>query len=136
MALYREFILRSPGVWSAAVAFIKANAAACAEKGEPLRLIITAEERRRNVEQNKKLHAMLKEIAENAWWDGKQYPMEFWKEYYRRRFLLKDEFETPKGEIIQTYWSTADLSVKRFSEFIDRIHVEAAQDFDIEWNFP
>lgn len=135
MALYREFTLRSPSVWPTVVAFVKANAKACAEKGEPLRLIITAEERRRNVEQNKKLHAMLKEIAENAWWDGKQYPAEFWKEYYRRRFLLKDEYETPDGLIVQTYWSTADLSVKRFSEFIESIHSEAARDFGIDWNF-
>ena len=133
MTLYREFTLRAPAVWNSVLAFIKANAAACAEKGEPLRLIVTTSERKRNVEQNKKLHAMLKDIAENAWWDGKQYPMEFWKEYYRRRFLLKDEFETPDGEIVHTYWSTADLSVKRFSEFIESIHAEAARDFGIEW---
>ena len=132
--LYREFTLKSPGIWPTVLAFIKSNAAACAERGEPLRLIVTVDERRRNVEQNKKLHAMLKEIAENAWWEGRQYPMEFWKEYYRRRFLLKDEFQTPEGEIVQTYWSTSDLSVKKFSEFIESIHMEAARDFGIDWN--
>lgn len=132
-ALYREFTLRNGGVWNAVVAFIKANAPTFADKGEPLRLIVTAEERQRNGPQNRKLHAMLTEMADNAWWNGKQYPMEFWKEYYRRRFLLKDEYETPSGEIIQVYWSTADLSVKQFSDLIEKIHVEGANEFGIEW---
>lgn len=134
-ALYREFTLRNVGVWSAVVAFIRANAPSFADKGEPLRVIVTAEERQRNGPQNRKLHAMLTEMSDNAWWNGKQYPMEFWKEYYRRRFLLKDEYETPTGEIIQVYWSTADLSVKQFSDLIEKIHVEGANEFGIEWQF-
>jgi hypothetical protein len=133
--LYREFTLRNGGVWSALVAFVRANAPTFADKGEPLRVIVTAEEKQRNAAQNRKLHAMLTEIANNAWWNGKQYPMEFWKEYYRRRFLLKDEYETPDGEIIQVYWSTADLSVKQFSELIENIHAEGANEFGIEWQF-
>lgn len=134
-ALYREFTLRNGGAWNAVVAFIKANAPVFADKGEPLRLIVTAEEKQRNAAQNRKLHAMLAEIGDNAWWGGKQYPMEFWKEYYRRRFLLKDEYETPEGEIVHVYWSTADLSVKQFSELIEKIHAEAADEFGIDWQF-
>jgi hypothetical protein len=133
-ALYKEFVLRGPSVWAGFVALVKANAKSFADKGEPLRLIVTSQERRRNTEQNAKLHAMLKEIADNAWWGGRQYPMEFWKEYYRRRFLLKDEYTSPDGEIVQTYWSTAALSVKKFSELIENIHMEAARDFGIDWN--
>ncbi|WP_165487636.1 recombination protein NinB [Burkholderia vietnamiensis] len=134
-ALYREFTLRDGGIWTHVVAFIRANAQAFAERGEPLRIIVTAEEKQRNAAQNRKLHAMLSEIADNAWWNGQQYPMEFWKEYYRRRFLLKDEYTTPDGEIIQVYWSTAELSVGAFSELIQKIYVEAASDFGIEWQF-
>jgi hypothetical protein len=52
-ALYREFTLKNGGVWNAVVAFIKANAPSFADKGEPLRLIVTAEERQRNVQQNR-----------------------------------------------------------------------------------
>ena len=134
-ALYREFTLRNGGMWSNVVAFVRANAKIFADRGEPLRVIVTAEERTRNHAQNRKLHAMLTEIADNAWWAGKQYPMEFWKEYYRCRFLLKDEYPTPDGEIVQVYWSTADLSVKHFSDFIEQIHMEATRDFGIEWRF-
>lgn len=134
-ALYREFTLHDGGIWAHVVAFVRANAQAFAERGEPLRVIVTAEEKQRNAAQNRKLHAMLSEIAESAWWDGKQYPMEFWKEYYRRRFLLKDEYTTPDGEIIQVYWSTAELSVGAFSDLIQKIYMEAASDFGIEWQF-
>lgn len=135
VALYREFTLRNGGIWSNVVAFVRANAKVFADRGEPLRVIVTAEEKQRNAAQNRKLHAMLSEIANSAWWNGRQYPMEFWKEYYRRRFLLKDEYTTPDGEIIQVYWSTAELSVGAFSELIQKIYVEAASDFGIEWQF-
>ncbi|WP_186056519.1 recombination protein NinB [Burkholderia gladioli] len=134
-ALYREFVIRNGSIWSNVVAFVRANAKVFADRGEPLRVIVTAEERQRNAAQNRKLHAMLSEIANSAWWNGQQYPMEFWKEYYRRRFLLKDEYTTPDGEIIQVYWSTADLSVGAFSDLIQKIYVEAASDFGIEWQF-
>lgn len=134
-ALYKEFTLRNGSVWNLLVAFVKANAPGCADKGQPLRVIVTEEGAQRNSAQNRKLHAMLTEIGDNAWWGGRKYPMEFWKEYYRQRFLLKDEYETPDGEIIQVYWSTADLSVKQFSELIEKIHAEAADEFGIDWQF-
>ncbi|VVD90962.1 hypothetical protein PCO31110_01617 [Pandoraea communis] len=133
-ALYREFRLDRRGVLPNLIAFVKANALACFERGEPIRLIVTTDEKKRNVQQNKKLHAMLQEIADNAWWNGRQYPMEFWKEYYRRRFLLKDEYQLDDGGIIHVYWSTADLSVGHFGELIERIQMEAAHDFGIDWN--
>ncbi|WAL81335.1 recombination protein NinB [Pandoraea sp. XJJ-1] len=133
-ALYREFCVDRRGVLPSIVAFVKANALACFERGEPIRLIVTSDEKKRNSQQNRKLHAMLQEIADNAWWNGRQYPMEFWKEYYRRRFLLKDEYVIDGGEIIQVYWSTADMSVGHFAELIQRIEVEAARDFGIDWN--
>ena len=47
---YREFVLHNGAVWMAAVAFVKAHAKTFAAKGEPLRLIVTARERKRNAE--------------------------------------------------------------------------------------
>ena len=55
-AIYREFPLRSPSAWQALVAFVKANAAACLEKGKPLRLIVTQDEKKRTLEQNRFFH--------------------------------------------------------------------------------
>lgn len=133
--MYREFTLRSPAAWQAVVAFVKSNAKACNDAGKPIRLIVTTEEERRSNEQNRYLHGpVLDAITANAWWNGKQYPKEFWKEYFRRRYLLKDEYQTPDGEIVNVYWSTADLSASRFTEFIEQVKSEAAAEWGIEFH--
>lgn len=133
-ALYREFTLRTPNVWTAFVAFIKANASACIERGKPLRVIVTEEEKKRSLEQNRFFHGpVLDAITEQAWWEGRQFPKEFWKEYFRKRYLLKDEFTTPDGEIVQVYWSTADLNVAQMTEFLEKVQAEAASEWGVQF---
>ena len=135
-ALYREFPLRTPSGWNALVAFVKANAAACLEDGKPLRLVVTQDEKRRTLEQNRFFHGpVLDAITAQAWWQGRQYPKEFWKEYFRRRYLLKGEYTTPDGEIIQVYWSTADLNVGQMTAFLEQVQAEAASEWGVEWPF-
>lgn len=132
-ALYREFPLRSPAIWPTLVAFIKSNAQCFADKGQPLRVIVTADEKSRNSQQNRFFHGpVLDAITQQAWIGGKQYPKEFWKEYFRRRFLLKDEYEI-NGEIINVYWSTADkgFSVGMMADFLNKLMAEAATDFGV-----
>jgi hypothetical protein len=131
-ALYREFPLRTAAVWPAVVAFIKANAQSFAEKGECLRIIITSDEKKRTLEQNRFFHGpVLDAITAQAWWNGKQYPKEFWKEYFRKLYLLKSEYETPDGEIVQVYWSTADLSVGDMSAFLNKVQADAGNDWGV-----
>lgn len=132
MMLYREFPLKSPSVWQALTAFVKANWLAVKERGGCLRVIVTEDEKRRTNEQNRFFHGpVLDTIAAQAWWGGRQYPKEFWKEYLRRLFLLKDEYITPDGEIIQVYWSTADLNAGQFSEFLQKTQAEAASEWGV-----
>lgn len=133
-ALYREFPIRSASSWSALVAFVKANFQAIASRGGVLRVIVTEDEKKRTNEQNRFFHGpVLDAITLHAWWDGKQFPKEFWKEYFRRRYLLKDEYTAPTGEIIQVYWSTADLNVGQMTEFLDKVQVEAASEWGVEF---
>lgn len=133
-ALYREFPLRSPATWSALAAFVKANYQAVMNRGGTLRVIVTEEERQRTKEQNRFFHGpVLDAITGQAWWNGRQYPKEFWKEYFRRRYLLKDEYETPDGEVIQIYWSTADLNVGQMTEFLNKVQSEAAGEWGVEF---
>lgn len=134
-SIYREFILRGPSIWQALVAFVRANAKACNERGRPLRVIITEEEKKRTLEQNRFFHGpVLDAITQQAWWEGRQYPKEFWKEYFRRRYLLKDEYQTPDGEIVQVYWSTADLNVGQMTEFLEKVQSEAASEWGVEFS--
>lgn len=133
--LYREFTLRAPEAWKALAAFVASNAKACIERGRPLRVIVTAEERRRTLEQNRFFHGpVLDAITEQAWWDGRRFPKEFWKEYFRRRYLLKDEHQTPDGEVIQIYWSTADLNVAQMTEFLEKVQAEAASEWGVQFD--
>lgn len=134
-ALYREFVLRSPSIWKALCAFVAGNASACLDRGHPLRVIVTEEDRKRSTEQNRFFHGpVLDAITEQAWWQGRRYPKEFWKEYFRRRYLLKDEHTTPDGEVVSIYWSTADLNVRQMTEFLEKVQAEAASEWGVEFD--
>lgn len=76
---------------------------------------------------------MLDAIAAQARWAGRSYPKEFWKEYYRRRYLLRDEYTTPDGEIMPLYWSTADskFSSAMMAEYLDKVTLEAITDWGV-----
>ena len=133
-SLYREFPLTTPARWTSMVAFVKCNWQAFFDRGETLRVIVTSDSKKRSGEQNKYWNGViLKAITEQAWWDGKQYPAEFWREYFRRRFLLKDEFTLPTGEIMPTYWSTADkeFTVAMMSKYLNEVQAEAGQDLGV-----
>lgn len=127
-ALYREFTLRNGGVWNGLVAFIKANAPAFAEKGEPLRIIVTAEERQRNNQQNRFYWgAVLRAIAEQAWIDGRQFDKDTWHEFLARKYGVSDELVLPDGEIITRRKSTTQMSVGEFSTYLNQCQAYAAQ---------
>jgi hypothetical protein len=133
-ALYREFSLRDGGVWNSVVAFIKANAPIFASRGEPLRLIVTAEERQRNAQQNRFYWgAVLKQIAESAWVDGRQYDKDTWHEFFARRFGVLDELTLPDGEIITRRKSTTQMSVGEFSEFLNQVQAYAGETLAVEF---
>ena len=132
--LYREFPLRSPSVWLALVAFVKANAAACVDRGRPLRVIVTEDEKKRNTEQNRRLWGYLyKTIAEQAWVDGKQFSKEVWHEHFARMFGVCEEMILPDGEIITRRKSTTEMTVGEFADFMTQIEVYAAQELGVEW---
>jgi hypothetical protein len=133
-ALYREFTLKNGGVWNAVVAFIKANAPVFADKGEPLRLIVTAEEKQRNAAQNRfYFGAVLKQVSEQAWVDGKQYDKDTWHEYFARKYGILDELTLPDGEIITRRKSTTQMSVGEFSEYLDNVQAYAGETLGVQF---
>lgn len=125
--LYREFPLRSPAIWPTLVAFIKANAQGFAERGEPLRVIVTADEKKRNTQQNRMYWgAILKDIAEQAWVNGRQFDKDTWHEFLARKYGVCEEMTLPDGEIILKRKSTTDMSVGEFSEYMTQIQAFGA----------
>lgn len=131
-ALYREFPMRTPAMWTALVAFVRANWQACTDKGTPMRIIVTSEERSRNAEQNRRLWGYLyKNIAEQAWIDGRQYNKDVWHEYFARKYGVLEDLILPTGEVVSRRKSTSDMKVGEFAEFMNQIEAEAGTELGV-----
>lgn len=132
--LYREFTLRNGGMWAAVVAFVKANAPSFAENGTPLRLIVTAEEKKRNEAQNKFYWgAVLKQIAEQAWVNGRQFDKDTWHEYLSRLHGVCEDVTLPDGEIVSRRKSTTQMSVGEFSSYTAAVQAYAANNLGVSF---
>lgn len=99
-----------------------------AEAGKPLSVSVQKHKAKRSSEQNKLLHSIETEIAEQAWIDGKQYSKDSWHGYFAQEFIGYEEL--PKGG--KLYISTASLSVEEMSAHIERIMRYAAEELGIE----
>jgi len=131
-SVYREFTLNQPSVWAAFMAFIKANAQAFITQGKPLRVIVTSSDKKRNAEQNARYwKAVLEQIADQAWVDGRQFSKDVWHEYYANKFGVKIEFTLPDGEIVTRRKSTSEMLVGEFSEYMNRVEADAATELGV-----
>lgn len=132
--LYREFTLRNPSIWQALVALIKGNAKPMLERGTPIRIIVTTDEVKRNVEQNRRLWGYTyKTIAEQAWVGGKQYPADVYHEMYARMFGVCDEVTLPDGEIVTRRKSTTQMTVKEFADYMTKVEAHAASELGVQF---
>lgn len=127
-----NFTLRNREAAAAAWNFIKDNAAEQARIGQPLVVSVDAFQAKRSGEQNRKLHAILNEIAENVYVDGRRYDVEAWKEQVRRRFIGTEELDLPNGTRIERGVSTTTLNASQFSELIEQVSAWAATELFIE----
>jgi hypothetical protein len=129
-----EILLDGPDALSRATSMLQRAAPVFWGRGQPLRLSVSSQEQPNTPKQKKFWNGpVLDAIANQARWDGKRFPKEFWKEYYRRKFLLRDEYVTPDGEIMNTYWSTADkgFSVRMMADFLDKVMFDAMTEWGV-----
>jgi hypothetical protein len=131
MSLHRTFILRNDGFAQALYAFLKQNWKAMADTGKPLAVSVSEYKSKRSIEQNARLHALLSEIAEQAWVRGRQYDAEIWKEYFRSKFIGTEEIEMPDGKRFERGISTTTLDVAAFSDFMERIQEHATRELGV-----
>jgi hypothetical protein len=113
-------------------AFLKANWRAMADQGKPLAVSITEAKSKRTIDQNKRHWAIVTEVAEQAWIDGKQFSKEAWHEHLADMFAPKQEITLPTGEIKLKRLSTSEMNVAEFSAFMTKIEVFAAQELGLE----
>ena len=119
--MHKLFILRDAAIVDAAKAFISLNWASMA-KDAPMVLEISAEGQKRSSSANKRYWALLGQIAEQAWAEGKQYDAEAWDRYFAGRLIGYRDIPDDG----QTELSPAKLKVKAFATYVDRVE-EIAQ---------
>jgi hypothetical protein len=125
--LFRTFVLRDEPNARHLWAFLKSNWRALAGTGRPLSVTVAEHKSKRTLEQNKRYWAILNEIAELAWVNGKQYSADAWHEYFKGLFIGYEE--TPDGR--RAGISTTTLSVAEFSDYMTRIEQHAADELGL-----
>lgn len=132
--LYREFVISGEGVWKSFVALVREHAKAYIERGTPIRLIVTTEERRRTPEANAFYWGVvLRAIAEQAWVNGNQFNADTWHEYYAEQYCPRVEVTLPTGEIFSRRMSTSEMKQKEFADYVTRVQANAATEHAVEF---
>ena len=123
----KQFLIHNPHIINHVHNFLNQNYQGVLNTGEVLEVNICLHKSKRNLEQNKRLHAMLQEIANKAWVEGKQFSMETWKEYYKRMFL--GVIELPNGNLMAN--PTHKLNTKECAEFMQKVEAHAVSEFGV-----
>jgi len=100
---------------------------------KPLEIVIREQQKKRKQDQNALMWSgVLKDIAEQAWVNGRTYSAEVWHEWAKKEFLPEEYVEgltkdgykkygfSPNGERVLV-GSTTQLTVKGFSEYLEKL---------------
>lgn len=132
--IHRTFVLTGPAQAKALQAFLRLNAGAKAAAGHPLAVSVAEHKAKRSEAQNNMLHALLREISEKAWLNGKQYSVEVWKEHVRRAFIGSDILDMPDGSRVTLGISTTTLNIAEFAELLDRVQAWATTELGVQFD--
>ena len=125
--MMRVFVLREPRHLEALTAFLAANWKAMSGTKHPLMVECKPESSKRSIIQNKYYWAILHQIEEQAWVEGRQYASEVWHEAAKRRFIGCADL--PGGGTMAL--STTELSTKEFADYVTRVEVWAQQELGV-----
>ncbi|WP_454695693.1 recombination protein NinB [Achromobacter aegrifaciens] len=132
--LHREFLLTGEAPAAAMWQFVKSNARPFAERGQPLRVIVTDEEEDR-LEQQIRYYfgVVMKAIAENVWVEGRQFSKEVWHEHFARKFLPLTELVMPDGEVVIVRASIArgKIGVRAMAKYTEEVLADAAIEYGV-----
>ncbi|WP_204117323.1 recombination protein NinB [Paraburkholderia sp. C35] len=133
--LYKEFTLSGPAVWHLLKELVREHAKAHIERGTPLRVIVTAEDRRRTSEANAFYWGVvLRDISEQAWVNDQQFKPDTWHEYYANLYCPRVDVTLPTGELFSRRKSTSEMGQKEFTDYVTRVQANAANDFSVSFD--
>ena len=127
----RTFILREQRNLDVLNAYLKGweDAVKC---GKPLQVDIGPEKHKRSLQANRLYWALLQQVSDQVFIEGKQYEPLVFHELARRRFI--GCLDLPGGGLAGM--STTDLSPKEFGDYVDQVTAWAAQEFGVTFLEP
>jgi len=128
MSMNRTFVLRDDLNARQLWAFLRANWQALATAGTPLAVTVHEHKAKRSGEQNRLYWALLTEIAEHAWIDGRRFSKDAWHAHFAGEFIGYEE--GPGGQRVPI--STTTLSVPEFTGYIERVQQYATEQLGVE----
>ena len=133
--LYREYTLNGRAVWHLIKELVREHAKAHIDRGTPLRVIITAEDRRRTSEANAFYWGVvLRSISEQAWVNEQQFNADTWHEYYANLYCPRVDVTLPTGEIFSRRKSTSEMGQKEFTDYVTRVQANAATEHAVQFD--
>lgn len=88
-------------------------------------IVIREHRKARSIAQNRYYWALIGELARHDV-QGQRFIAESWHEYFKGRFIGKEEIRLPNGDIFNRPISTTTLDVGQFAEYVTQIEAWAA----------
>ena len=96
-------------------------------------LTITIQERTRNLEQNARLWATLRDISEQVVWYGRKMDSESWKNVFTAALKRQETVPGIDGGFVVLGQSTSRMSVREMSELIELMNAFGAE-HGVRWS--
>jgi hypothetical protein len=126
----KVFVLRDVEIGQRMMSYIKSLAGPAAAAGRPLMVTVEEYGAKRSTQANARYWALLEEISEQAYVDGKRFSREAWHTYFREQYAPKED-----GPAGLTPMSTSQMDKETFSAYVTRIEVYAAQTLGVEFAY-
>ena len=84
-------------------------------------IVIRPIKAKRTADQNRRMWALLREVAATVWIDGRQFTDEVWHEHFKRQFIGQEEIVLPSGAVEVRGISTTTLNVADMGRYMDEI---------------
>lgn len=124
----QTYVLRNPDIAKRMVDFIKATAGPANAAGRPLMVTVEEYGAKRSTQANARYWALLEEISEQAYVDGKRFSREAWHTYFREQYAPKED-----GPAGLTPMSTSQMDKEAFGAYVTRIELYAVETLNVEF---
>lgn len=138
MPVLRTFIVRTPEIAAAMLAFVKQNAGPAVERNRPLQVVISEHRPTRSNQANSYMWAaVLTPIAERVCVNGRWFSADTWSQYMKVQFLpevnaagMEKWNYLPDGSR-ELAMGTSDLNSEEFATYLNQVQAHAAMEYGV-----